>query len=209
MEDEKKFEEVNENLDEDIEGLEDEQFNDAVGKMKDAFNDVKDGIAKTVADLKTRLSTVDLSKEKVQGYLDEFSKAVNDVIESVGKTYKEVRENPKTVEYLNKAKETYEKVAGSVKESVTNAYNKARENDKVRETTDKFKATTDKVSDNVKNATETFAEKYHEFTHDPKVRETVVGAVNAVSGVYNKAVDAVKEALAPKEEVKEEESKEE
>ncbi len=168
-------EEIFAEVEEDIEETEEEasKIDEVIEDAKDAFEDVKEGIEKTVADLKEKLD-VDFDKEKVQGYLDDFTAAINDVMAKATETYQGAVESIKSNEKVNSAKDSVGKAANSVKETVANTYNKVMENETVKKTTDAASA------------------KYQEFIHDENVRKTVVGATNAVKGAYNTIADAVK-----------------
>ena len=201
MDENKELEELEKELDEDIEGFEDQnKFDDTVADIKGAFNDVLKDVNDTLAQFKSKLDEVDLSKEKLQAYFDELSKNIGSALNKAGDSVKQYTDKTAQSESWTKTRETANKVVDDVKTTAANAYSKAMENETV-------KTAVDKVSGTVKNATDTASSKYREFTHDPEVRKTVVGAVEGVKDVYSKVKEAVTAALT--EAVEKEENTEE
>ncbi len=164
----------------------DENVQKTLEGVKSAVNDVKEGVKESVNKLMGQLDDINLNKETLTNYLNEFTKTVNGLATKAGEKVNEIKNDPKTVEYVNKAKDTYGKVMSN-------------------ENVQKVVGT---VSEKAKSATEYASDKYQEFIHDPNVRKTVVGAKEKVSEAFGTVVESIKSAFK-KEEKEEEKEKEE
>ncbi len=164
----------------------DEDVQKTLESVKSAVTDVKEGIKESVSKLMDQLDDINLNKETLTNYLNEFTKTVNGLATKAGEKVNEIKNDPKTVEYVNKAKDTYGKVMSN--ESVQKVVGA--------------------VSEKAKSASEYASGKYQEFIHDPNVRKTVVGAKEKVSEAFDTVVESIKTTFK-KEEKEEEKEKEE
>ncbi len=127
-----------------------------------------------------------LTRENLEARFDEFSQGIKNIYAKAVEKYKEITAKPETQEVLNKAKMT----AGEAAENIKAAYDKAIENVNIGDT---FKGAVEKGKELIGQA----QEKYKEFTHNPKVRSTVRGAVDTLGEAVNTAVNTVKGVFKP------------
>lgn len=164
----------------------DEDVQKTLESLKNAVVDVKEGLKESVNKLMDQLDDINLSKETLTNYLNEFTKTVNSLTAKASEKVSEIKNDPKTVEYVNKAKETCGKVMDN-------------------ENVQKVVST---VSDKAKSASAYASGKYQEFIHDPNVRKTVVGAKEKVSETLETVVESLKATFKKEENEEKTEEKE-
>jgi len=168
--------------------------------------------------LKEKVVNLDLNNDGVTlgNHLDEFGKTVN---EAVNKASEKFNENEQAKETWEGAKTRFNGVAEKVSTKAKELFSQI-DKEKVQETVDeaakKFDETVDKVVDaseevyakatenpdvkkvvdavgaKTKQATEFVNEKYQEFIHDEKVRETVRNAKDGLTDLAGKAMNSLK-----------------
>ncbi len=165
-----------------------ETAEDVASEVKSAINDVKETVSNSVKELLDKLNSADLSKEALKGHLENLTKNVNETVAKAGEKVNSLKEDPKTAEVWQKAKDAYTSASETVVKGANEVYGKAMSNENV-------KNAVEKVSEKAKEVGEVAGEKYQQFVHDPKVRETVVSAVGKVSALFGKVTSAVKDVL--------------
>ena len=170
------------------ETVNDDAFTKTVESLKSAVEDVSVGIKNSVDSLVEQLKQVDIDKETVTKYVNDFVSNVSELTDKASVKFNEIKNDPKTVEYLSKAKQTYDNVSQTVVKTATDTYNKAMENEDVNKV-----VTT--VVDKAKDAYQLAGEKYQQFIHDPNVRKAVVSAKDVVETILHTVVDSIKNSL--------------
>ena len=176
-----------------------EQAKTSLAGLKDAISNLdlnKDGVTlgQHLGKFSQQISdAIDNAQEKV-GFkdLDEKSsqawgatkETLNKVSDNVVKAAKEAYE---TVTNKEKLKETWDNATGKLSEVTKEATKKGEEfYADVAEKNPAIKETVDKVAEKTKEASRYVSDKYQEFIHDEKVRETVRNAKNIVVDVAGK-----------------------
>ena len=177
-----------EEKDETEETVNDDAFTKTVENLKSAVEDVSVGIKNSVDSLVEQLKQVDIDKETITKYVNDFVSNVSELTDKASVKFNEIKNDPKTVEYLSKAKQTYDNVSQTVVKTATDTYNKAMENEDVNKV-----VTT--VVDKAKDAYQLAGEKYQQFIHDPNVRKAVVSAKDVVETTLDTVVDSIKNSL--------------
>ena len=170
------------------ETVNDDAFTKTVENLKSAVEDVSIGIKNSVDSLVEQLKQVDIDKETITKYVNDFVSNVSELTDKASVKFNEIKNDPKTVEYLSKAKQTYDNVSQTVVKTATDTYNKAMENEDVNKV-----VTT--VVDKAKDAYQLAGEKYQQFIHDPNVRKAVVSAKDVVETTLDTVVDSIKNSL--------------
>ena len=170
------------------ETVNDDAFTKTVESLKSAVEDVSVGIKNSVDSLVEQLKQVDIDKETITKYVNDFVSNVSELTDKASVKFNEIKNDPKTVEYLSKAKQTYDNVSQTVVKTATDTYNKAMENEDVNKV-----VTT--VVDKAKDAYQLAGEKYQQFIHDPNVRKAVVSAKDVVETTLDTVVDSIKNSL--------------
>ena len=170
------------------ETVNDDAFTKTVESLKSAVEDVSVGIKNSVYSLVEQLKQVDIDKETITKYVNDFVSNVSELTDKASVKFNEIKNDPKTVEYLSKAKQTYDNVSQTVVKTATDTYNKAMENEDVNKV-----VTT--VVDKAKDAYQLAGEKYQQFIHDPNVRKAVVSAKDVVETTLDTVVDSIKNSL--------------
>ncbi len=170
------------------ETVNDDAFTKTVESLKSAVEDVSVGIKNSVDSLVEQLKQVDIDKETITKYVNDFVSNVSELTDKASVKFNEIKNDPKTVEYLSKAKQTYDNVSQTVVKTATETYNKAMENEDVNKV-----VTT--VVDKAKDAYQLAGEKYQQFIHDPNVRKAVVSAKDVVESTLDTVVDSIKNSL--------------
>lgn len=170
------------------ETVSDDAFTKTVENLKSAVEDVSVGIKNSVDSLVEQLKQVDIDKETITKYVNDFVSNVSELTDKASVKFNEIKNDPKTVEYLSKAKQTYDNVSQTVVKTATDTYNKAMENEDVNKV-----VTT--VVDKAKDAYQLAGEKYQQFIHDPNVRKAVVSAKDVVETTLDTVVDSIKNSL--------------
>ena len=170
------------------ETVNDDAFTKTVESLKSAVEDVSVGIKNSVDSLVEQLKQVDIDKETITKYVNDFVSNVSELTDKASVKFNEIKNDPKTVEYLSKAKQTYDNVSQTVVKTATDTYNKAMENEDVN------KVVTTGV-DKAKDAYQLAGEKYQQFIHDPNVRKAVVSAKDVVETTLDTVVDSIKNSL--------------
>lgn len=170
------------------ETVNDDAFTKTVESLKSAVEDVSVGIKNSVDSLVGQLKQVDIDKETITKYVNDFVSNVSELTDKASVKFNEIKNDPKTVEYLSKAKQTYDNVSQTVVKTATDTYNKAMENEDVNKV-----VTT--VVDKAKDAYQLAGEKYQQFIHDPNVRKAVVSAKDVVETTLDTVVDSIKNSL--------------
>ena len=170
------------------ETVNDDAFTKTVESLKSAVEDVSVGIKNSVDSLVEQLKQVDIDKETITKYVNDFVSNVSELTDKASVKFNEIKNDPKTVEYLSKAKQTYDNVSQTVVKTATDTYNKAMENEDVN-----IVVTT--VVDIAKDAYQLAGEKYQQFIHDPNVRKAVVSAKDVVETTLDTVVDSIKNSL--------------
>ena len=170
------------------ETVNDDAFTKTVENLKSAVEDVSVGIKNSVDSLVEQLKQVDNDKETITKYVNDFVSNVSELTDKASVKFNEIKNDPKTVEYLSKAKQTYDNVSQTVVKTATDTYNKAMENEDVNKV-----VTT--VVDKAKDAYQLAGEKYQQFIHDPNVRKAVVSAKDVVETTLDTVVDSIKNSL--------------
>ena len=170
------------------ETVNDDAFTKTVENLKSAVEDVSVGIKNSVDSLVEQLKQVDIDKETITKYVNDFVSNVSELTDKASVKFNEIKNDPKTVEYLSKAKQTYDNVSQTVVKTATDTYNKAMENEDVN------KVVTTGV-DKAKDAYQLAGEKYQQFIHDPNVRKAVVSAKDVVETTLDTVVDSIKNSL--------------
>lgn len=170
------------------ETVNDDVFTKTVESLKSAVEDVSVGIKNSVDSLVEQLKQVDIDKETITKYVNDFVSNVSELTDKASVKFNEIKNDPKTVEYLSKAKQTYDNVSQTVVKTATDTYNKAMENEDVNKV-----VTT--VVDKAKDAYQLAGEKYQQFIHDPNVRKAVVSAKDVVETTLDTVVDSIKNSL--------------
>ena len=166
------------------ETVNDDAFTKTVESLKSAVEDVSVGIKNSVDSLVEQLKQVDIDKETITKYVNDFVSNVSELTDKASVKFNEIKNDPKTVEYLSKAKQTYDNVSQTVVKTATDTYNKAMENEVVTTVVDK-----------AKDAYQLAGEKYQQFIHDPNVRKAVVSAKDVVETTLDTVVDSIKNSL--------------
>ena len=170
------------------ETVNDDAFTKTVENLKSAVEDVSVGIKNSVDSLVEQLKQVDIDKETITKYVNDFVSNVSELTDKASVKFNEIKNDPKTVEYLSKAKQTYDNVSQTVVKTATDTYNKAMENEDVNKV-----VTT--VVDKAKDAYQLAGEKYQQFIHDPNVRKAVVSAKDVVETTLDTVVDSIRNSL--------------
>lgn len=170
------------------ETINDDAFTKTVENLKSAVEDVSVGIKNSVDSLVEQLKQVDIDKETITKYVNDFVSNVSELTDKASVKFNEIKNDPKTVEYLSKAKQTYDNVSQTVVKTATDTYNKAMENEDVNKV-----VTT--VVDKAKDAYQLAGEKYQQFIHDPNVRKAVVSAKDVVETTLDTVVCSIKNSL--------------
>ena len=170
------------------ETVNDDAFTKTVESLKSAVEDVSVGIKNSVDSLVEQLKQVDIDKATITKYVNDFVSNVSELTDKASVKFNEIKNDPKTVEYLSKAKQTYDNVSQTVVKTATDTYNKAMENEDVNKV-----VTT--VVDKAKDAYQLAGEKYQQFIHDPNVRKAVVSAKDVVETTLDTVVDSIKNSL--------------
>ena len=170
------------------ETVNDDAFTKTVESLKSAVEDVSVGIKNSVDSLVEQLKQVDIDKETITKYVNDFVSNVSELTDKASVKFNEIKNDPKTVECLSKAKQTYDNVSQTVVKTATDTYNKAMENEDVNKV-----VTT--VVDKAKDAYQLAGEKYQQFIHDPNVRKAVVSAKDVVETILHTVVDSIKNSL--------------
>ena len=170
------------------ETVNDDAFTKTVESLKSAVEDVSVGIKNSVDSLVEQFKQVDIDKETITKYVNDFVSNVSELTDKASVKFNEIKNDPKTVEYLSKAKQTYDNVSQTVVKTATDTYNKAMENEDVNKV-----VTT--VVDKAKDAYQLAGEKYQQFIHDPNVRKAVVSAKDVVETTLDTVVDSIKNSL--------------
>ena len=113
------------------ETVNDDAFTKTVESLKSAVEDVSVGIKNSVDSLVEQLKQVDIDKETITKYVNDFVSNVSELTDKASVKFNEIKNDPKTVEYLSKAKQTYDNVSQTVVKTATDTYNKAMENEDV------------------------------------------------------------------------------
>ncbi|MGN1399425.1 MAG: hypothetical protein ACI4WG_05460 [Erysipelotrichaceae bacterium] len=167
---------------------EEDTFAKTVDSLKNAVEDVTVGIKNSVDSLVEQLKQVDIDKETITKYVNDFASNVTELADKASVKFNEIKNDPKTNEYLSKAKQTYDNVSQTVVKTATDTYNKAMENEDVNKVVNT-------VVDKAKDAYQVAGEKYQQFIHDPNVRKTVVSAKEVVESTLDTVVDSIKSTL--------------
>lgn len=183
--------EENKDLNQQVENEEttqDDVFTKTVESLKSAVEDVSVGIKNSVDSLVEQLKQVDIDKETITKYVNDFVSNVSELTDKASVKFNELKNDPKTTEYLSKAKQTYDSVSQTVVKTATDTYNKAMENEDVNKVVSS-------VVDKAKDAYQLAGEKYQQFIHDPNVRKAVVSAKDVVESTLDTVVDSIKSTL--------------
>lgn len=168
---------------------------DSVEKLK---NNATDALKKMIEMIKNTSSEVAESEQfkKTCEFVKEKSKMI---VSETKKQYKELKENPELQAKLEEAKEmctdAYDKVSLRIKEDI----DKMKDNEKLM-------STLNKVKDAAKQSMDTISDGVDEFINKPQVSEAIEKGKETTIEVAEKAVDALKGWLKPKNMKKEEKS---
>lgn len=190
-----------------------EQAKTSLAGLKDAISNLdlnKDGVTlgQHLGKFSQQISdAIDNAQEKV-GFkdLDEKSsqawgatkETLNKVSDNVVKAAKEAYE---TVTNKEKLKETWDNATGKLSEVTKEATKKGEEfYADVAEKNPAIKETVDKVAEKTKEASRYVSDKYQEFIHDEKVRETVRNAKDSLTDLASKVMSGVKDLFGGKDE---------
>lgn len=225
MDENKNFEELEKEVEQELNDVE-ASVADSSEEVQEEVKSLVDQVKGALNSLKETVVNFDLDKDGVTlgDRIEEVGKQFNEI---VGKATTKFNEDPAAQETVDKAKaginSAYEKVVGKAKElyaqfnaekvqeTVDDAaekvdetvdkvleagediYNKATENPEV-------KKVVDKVVEKGKEAQEYVADKYQEFIHDEKVRETVRNAKDSLTDLASKVMSGVKDLFGGKDE---------
>ena len=101
------------------ETVNDDAFTKTVENLKSAVEDVSVGIKNSVDSLVEHLKQVDIDKETITKYVNDFVSNVSELTDKASVKFNEIKNDPKTVEYLSKAKQTYDNVSQTVVKTAT------------------------------------------------------------------------------------------
>jgi len=165
-------------------------------KLTDALNDVKAAVKENAQKLINKLDEANLNEESMKKYVADFTESVNGLVNKAAVKVNEMKQDPKTADFMNKAQQSYEDFASKTKEVVDKTAEKLNEQD--------IKGTVTKGVEKVKVATANLSDRYQKFVHDPKVQKTVLGAVDTTKAVTVKAFCVLKDLIIKEEKEKEE-----
>ena len=187
-------------------------------EVQEEVKSVIEQVKEALKGLKETVVNLDLDKDGVTlgARIEEFSKTVN---ETVNKASEKFNENPQAKETWEGAKTRFNGVTEKISNKAKELFGQV-DKDKVQETVDeaakKFDETVDKVVDaseevyakatenpevkkvvdavteKTKEASTYVNEKYQEFIHDEKVRETVRNAKDGLTDLAGKAIGTFK-----------------
>ena len=216
MDENKNIQEFEEEVVKELDEVVDETAHDP--EVQEEVKSVIEQVKEALKGLKETVVNLDLDKDGVTlgARIEEFSKTVN---ETVSKASEKFNENPQAKETWEGAKTRFTDVTEKVSTKAKELFAQI-DKDKVQETVDeaakKFDETVDKVVDaseevyakatenpevkkvvdavgeKTKEATAFVNEKYQEFIHDEKVRETVRNAKDGLTDLAGKAIGTLK-----------------
>ena len=229
---ENKVEEIVEEVKEDVaEAVEDvkEETNETAEEAKDVIAQAKAGFKNFIE----KVAAIDLDKDgkTIGNRVEELGKAAKDVVNTAAEKFNEVKEDPKTGETIDKAKETFNNVTNTVSSKVKDVVNSFKKQEEPCEEkvevveepveaekeapveeinfNEEVKKMADTITEKAKVAGEYASDKYQEFIHDENVRKTVRTARDFVVGLAGKVKDALEGKKEETEETPEENTEEE
>lgn len=169
---------------------------EASNKIVNAVNDVKNAVKENASKLLRKLDDSNLNEETMKKYLNEFTESINGLVNKAAVKVNEMKEDPKTSEFMNKAQQSYEDFATKTKEVVSSASNKLNEVD--------IKESLVNATEKVKTVATDLSDKYQAFVHNPKVQKAVVKTIDTTKSITSKAFNTLKKLVKKEEKEREE-----
>lgn len=156
-----------------------EQIPQQTNETTECQSNITAAIKDCAKQLVDKLNEVNINEETVKKYVSEFSNTVDELIHQASAKVEDLKNDPKSADFMNKAQQTYVDFttrAKEVYEKTAAEITQADVKTKLNQTVEKSKEVMMQLSD-----------RYQQFVHDPKVQKVVLTAVDVTKDVSNRA----------------------